>query len=110
LNSNGQLGLGDYNDRYVPTELMNQKIKDISCGDLFTIVLTFDNLLFSFGSNLYGQLGISSTNLNISTPTQISSFTNYNIIKVSCGFYHTLVLDSNGDVYSFGNNEVFFFF
>ncbi|EPZ31116.1 Regulator of chromosome condensation 1 domain-containing protein [Rozella allomycis CSF55] len=43
----------------VKTELEGIPLKHVECGDGFTLVLTEDHSLLSFGSNEYGQLGLN---------------------------------------------------
>jgi alpha-tubulin suppressor-like RCC1 family protein len=119
LNNFGQLGLIHFDNIYTPTKISNFKIKSISTGETFSIVLTNSNQLFSFGSNSFGELGLGGNSFgslglynfnNISIPTEIdNNFTKFQIKKISCGYYHTLILDEGGDVYSFGRNDVHFF-
>ena len=57
--------------------------------------------LYSFGYNLYGQLGNNSTIIQ-SSPVQIGS----NIwAKISCGYYHTAAIQSNGTLWAWGLNS-----
>jgi alpha-tubulin suppressor-like RCC1 family protein len=53
--------------------------------------------LFSFGTNGFGQLGITSPNPVVSTTPR-------NIIKISNGAFATLYMSSTGTVYSAGQN------
>ena len=63
-NSCGQLGLGDYNHKSIPTLLMNDKdIKDIYSGKSYSIIHKNNGDLYVFGNNLYGQLGLGTNNL-----------------------------------------------
>jgi alpha-tubulin suppressor-like RCC1 family protein len=112
LNIFGQLGLKDFNNRFIPNQISDfGNIKQISTGDTFSIFLKHDNKLYSCGSNKYGQLGLGiATDVNIKIPEEIKKFTDFPIKKISFGFYHTLVLDNNGDIYSFGLNEVNYLF
>ncbi|KAJ5070107.1 hypothetical protein M0811_11312 [Anaeramoeba ignava] len=52
--------------------------------------------LFCSGNNSYGQLGLGHSN-PISEITQISFFSGKDIIDISCGFCHTLVLVQEGE-------------
>ena len=59
-NSNGQLGLGDQDERLVPTAveaLANETVVSVSSGTSFTLALTADGQVWAFGSNTDGQLG-----------------------------------------------------
>ena len=114
----------------------NKEIFDkCSCGPFHTIVSTESNKLYSWGYNVNcSTLGINgaenrkkaqSGNLSISgqlgreltkngaTPGQIPLEVDSDITSVDCGANFTLVLTSNGTIYSFGNNDekqVKFFF
>jgi alpha-tubulin suppressor-like RCC1 family protein len=50
-----------------------------------------------------GQLGLGDE-IYRNIPTLISSLNN--IFRISTGFSHSMVLNNNGQVYSFGDNEV----
>jgi alpha-tubulin suppressor-like RCC1 family protein len=86
-------------EEYTPKEIMFKdfKINDISGGCNFTHFLNEKNQLFSFGSNLTldklncGQLGLGHYN-DVSLPTHNIFLKHKKIIKLSCGYLHTLVL------------------
>ena len=59
-NANGQLGLGDQEERLVPTKvaaLADESIIDVSSGTSHTLVLTEDGEVYGFGSARDGKLG-----------------------------------------------------
>jgi hypothetical protein len=109
-NDYGQLGINSEHDTINPcivslengVPLIN--VKQLSCGNNHTMVLTNDGILYSFGCNEYGQLG-DGTLVNRRYP--IKFIINDRIKSVACGGDHTLILmdDSSGTVYSFGSNE-----
>ena len=71
-NYNGQLGLGDTEDRYKPIlhpTLSN--IIDISSGGFHTFVKTIDNKIYAFGDNSKSQLGIETSKDKQLTPIQV---------------------------------------
>lgn len=58
-NKHGQLGLGGYQDEYMPSLVTRipDHVSQVACGNDHTLVLTTNGIVFSFGSNLHGQLG-----------------------------------------------------
>ncbi|MDP5215962.1 Ig-like domain-containing protein [Ruegeria sp. 2205SS24-7] len=59
-NSNGQLGLGDLEERLTPQmveALGNETVVTVSSGTAHTLALTADGQVWAFGSNTDGQLG-----------------------------------------------------
>ena len=83
------------------------KIKSISCGYNFYILLSSMGKVYSGGSNLYGEL---CSKINIKQrmcPEEIYEVSNLNesIIQVSCGFKHVVILSEKNNVYGWGNNS-----
>jgi alpha-tubulin suppressor-like RCC1 family protein len=106
-NSYGQLGFDHSKESFNQNFIMNNIIQ-ITTGSYNTLLLNNINEIYSFGSNSYGQLGLNlpiSINISVSIPTQIIIQIN-NIIQISCGNYHCLLLSNAGLVYSFGLNNV----
>ena len=102
-NSDGQLGLGDRMPRYIPTKLEHHsEIISICCGRKHTIMLNADNEVFSFGYNSWGQLGCDPTDATI--PNKISLPFKEDVRAISCGIYHSMILDESGCIWLFGCN------
>ena len=65
-NESGQLGLGDRDNRQVPTELVAKSVPegtrfvDGACGKSHTVLITSDGEAYAFGSNKHGQLGVGN--------------------------------------------------
>ncbi len=74
-------------------------IMSVSCNDSHAIILTKQGL-YGFGNTMWGQLGIKSDDVKL-TKLKI----NLNVIQVSCGSYHTLLLTDKGEVYAMGSNQ-----
>ena len=80
----------------------------ITIGNKFIIVQTASGEIWGWGDNASGVLGTASskeTGTNITAPTQIPLPQNVTAVSVSAGFDHVLMLGSDGNVYSWGNNE-----
>jgi alpha-tubulin suppressor-like RCC1 family protein len=81
------------------------KIIDISSGFLHTLSLCENGTVYSFGCNYYRQLGYDRKLLRtIINPLHITNL--HNVIQISCGACHSIVLTKDGLVYAFGDNSV----
>ncbi|NXE62679.1 RPGR regulator, partial [Calcarius ornatus] len=102
-NSEGQLGLGDTEERttfHLIRFFTNQhKIKQLSAGSYTSAAVTEDGQLFVWGDNSEGQIGLASE-ASVSVPCKV------NIGKpvsfVSCGYYHSALITGDGELYTFG--------
>jgi alpha-tubulin suppressor-like RCC1 family protein len=99
----GQLGVGDHDDRLFPTLVtfppQTDPIKEISAGDYHTVVLTETGDVYACG-NL--ELGNGDTP-SILTPIRIEFPPGTAPVKqISAGNYHTIFLTQTGEVYACG--------
>ncbi|CAA6669861.1 unnamed protein product [Spirodela intermedia] len=74
----------------------------VSCGGFFTMALSSEGKLWSWGANSNYELG-RGNNVSDWRPKQISSLQDVNIIQVACGGYHSLALTDRGEVLSWGH-------
>ena len=77
-NAQGQLGLGDTTKRLRPELVRSLKLAQavsIAAGKAHSLVSSRNGLLFAFGSNFYGQLGLGqdADNFAVHTPTVVES-------------------------------------
>ena len=103
-NISGQLGLGDEENRNTPTQIQNVKAKQIACGHHHSMIINMNDYVWSFGNNEFGQLGFGDNYEEdyISTPTQIQ---NVKAKQIACGGNHSMIIDLNDNVWSFGHNN-----
>ena len=105
-NTNGQLGTGDFKSKDSPFNIKSlSNITYTACGNDFTLCIDLHGNLYGFGKNVKGELGLGSSNLQkqINTPTLVPFECPF--IFISCGSEHSLGLDGNGNIYSWGNNS-----
>ena len=102
-NYDGQLGLNDYDSRNIPTKVYYNlnDWKKISAGQNFGAAIRSDGTLWTWGSNIDGQLGIGPDPNFSSTPLQLSDHSNF--VDVSCGESHMGAIKSDGSLWMWGN-------
>ncbi len=72
----------------------------ISAGDTHTAAIKTDGSLWSWGNNIYGQLGNGTTE-NKLTPVKIMD----NVAAVSAGQWYTTALKMDGSLWTWGSNR-----
>lgn len=110
-NAHGQLGNGTTNDSPVPVlvggALANKTVIGIAGGDLHSLVVCSDGTAYAWGNGTFGQLGNGGVT-NSSVPVAVSpigSAPSKTVVAVSAGQDHSLVLCSDGTMFSWGANN-----
>lgn len=118
-NKHGQLGSGSAKNEIElsPVRCLVSDVKNTACGGDFTVWLSSVDgaSILTAGLPQYGQLGHgtdneyntkdSSVRLAYEAqprPRAIASLSGETIVKVACGTNHTVAVDSNGYVYTWG--------
>ncbi|ESQ34808.1 hypothetical protein EUTSA_v10007331mg [Eutrema salsugineum] len=119
-NKHGQLGLGSVKNEVESSPLpclVSDEVTSIACGSDFTVWLssTEGASILTAGLPQYGQLGHGTDNeFNMKDssvrlayeaqprPKSIASLAGETIVKVACGTNHTVAVDKNGFVYTWG--------
>nr|CAB3252608.1 probable E3 ubiquitin-protein ligase HERC4 [Phallusia mammillata] len=108
-NDNGQLGVGDCENRSAPVllkSLRSQVIKHVASGSYHTAALTMDGGLFTFGSNKQGQLGHGKSSESSLNPRKVFEHMGDTVTQTACGSCHTLTfVSSSNQIYAFGDNS-----
>ncbi|MDR1775567.1 MAG: Ig-like domain-containing protein [Actinomycetes bacterium] len=103
-NSKGQLGDNSTTTRKNWTQIgTDSDWKTASCGDAQTLAIKTDGTLWAWGNNADGALGIGSSPTSEKVPTQVG--TNSDWAQVATGYYHTLLLNTAGRLYTMGYNN-----
>ncbi|EGR30141.1 myosin, putative, partial [Ichthyophthirius multifiliis] len=110
-NDQGQLGLGDFNQRFKNPQLLEyfinqgEKIQYIECGLKHVICKSFLNKIYTWGWGFKGQLGINNKN-NQNLPQQVNIQNNkYKVMQVQASYSSTLVLLENQKILWWGTNN-----
>lgn len=105
----GRLGHGNSDDVMVPRKvagLGRERCVDVACGggDAQTICVTVSadgkRKVWSWGDSDYGKLGRPSNNGTSQHPGLVEDLSDKDIVSVKCGSQFSLVLSSDGSVYS----------
>ena len=83
-------------------KVVNDENIKINLGNRFTVALKQDGTLWSWGENHVGQLGLGNTTY-YNEPQKITGITE-KIVDVKSGYYHSIALTENGEVYTWGYN------
>lgn len=74
----------------------------ISAGDWHSAGIKTDGKLWTWGNNFYGQCGNGTS--GVSADGSLQQIGNENWFMVSCGLYYTLLIKSDGTLWSMGDN------
>jgi len=107
-NEAGQLGLGDTEDRFVPTlvnALSGYDVVEVATGKAHALFLTGCGKVFASGSNDNGQLGQGRKTGNQDEPKMVQHEIEAKIVSIATGAEFSVLLDSKGKVWTFGHPE-----
>lgn len=80
-------------------------VSKVACSEDHQLALKLNSKIVSWGKNEYGQLGIGSNEsiyLSESEPVEVASLAE--IIQIETGEYHSIALQNDGTVWSWGWN------
>ena len=75
----------------------------IACASTYSVAVTSSGDVYGWGSNARNKMGKTISD-KTEIPTKLSSLSQ--IVKVSCGYWHMLALNSNGTAFSSGSNKL----
>lgn len=104
-NGNGQLGLGNNVNQANPCKVANLQgtvITKVVCGYAHTLALSDEGILYAWGANSYGQLGIGNK-ANQVTPVRIAPEVG-RVVEIAASHYIHIsaALTQNSKVYMWG--------
>jgi alpha-tubulin suppressor-like RCC1 family protein len=106
-NNNGQVGNnGDpFTDVVIPVTTFagGANWKQVACGSFHTAAIKTDGTLWTWGTNLDGQLGDNTTISELTPVTTFSGGTNWK--QVAGGTSHTAAIKTDGTLWTWGRNN-----
>lgn len=102
----GQLGNGRFGYSLSPVHVskLREPVKMIASGSDQIFAITWNGVLFSWGRGSWGQTALGTTD-NVASPRKVIGLGNDNIVQVSSGEKHTLILTETNRVYAVGNGR-----
>jgi alpha-tubulin suppressor-like RCC1 family protein len=82
------------------------KVSIIALGWYHSMIASEDGVVYGFGGNDVGQLGLGYMNDLLLIPTKVDFFNGIKITAISLGYEFSMVLSSRGLLYTFGVNSV----
>lgn len=110
LNDSGHLGKGEFRSTVwdVPqrVDFLTPEVRVLSVcvGYGHMLALTRGGDVYSWGRNIYGQLGLGD-HKDKASPQLVTHLKEEPVKAVVCGQYHSLALTAKGDVYGWGYNR-----
>ena len=108
-NTYGQLGIEDYRIRLLEFNDDPQKVNlpsgiiQICCGDNFSLCLSEERKVYSFGNNNYGQLGLRRNIVKTYSPQLIETLKDVEFIE--CGHLFVFCKTLDNQIYCWGCND-----
>lgn len=106
MNLNGQLGIGNNTNTFVPTQVGNENNwAQVSASYLFSIGLKTNGTLWGWGNN-DGNLGTGNTT-SVNSPIQIGTDTDWVYVSTMIENRYVIAIKANGTLWAWGNNSNF---
>lgn len=99
------LGFLQSSSEYTPRlikSLERVKVKNVAAGLLHSACIDENGCMFIFGERAMDKLGFGKPN-NSTTPLMMKEIPFCD--KIACGGYHTCIITSGGELYTWGSNE-----
>ncbi|EDX08786.1 probable E3 ubiquitin-protein ligase HERC4 isoform X2 [Drosophila simulans] len=91
----------------VVRQLVSKTVVQIACGNNHSLALTSCGELYSWGSNIYGQLGVNSPNdlTHCNYPLRLTTLLGIPLAAIACGGNHSFLISKSGAVFGWGRNN-----
>jgi alpha-tubulin suppressor-like RCC1 family protein len=100
----GGLGDGTTETRLEPVRVNLDGVVEVAGGGGHTLAKTADGKLWAWGRNDRGQVGDGSNETRLD-PVQVKGLDDVKIDSFIGGYFHSLVLATDGTIWAWGNND-----
>ncbi len=83
-----------------------ERVAQVALGNFFTIALSCEGRVYTFGWNPQGLLGLEEQIESVSLPTLVTALESEKCTFVSAGGVHVLATTDDGRVFAWGQNDV----
>lgn len=80
------------------------RVSMVACGYNHTLAVTPNGVLFAWGQNFHGELGIGS-NVDIDKPTEVKTLWHHKTISINAGQFHSAAVTECGKLFTWGHNK-----
>ena len=94
----------DANNRPQMVEDAGIERASLACGAFYTVALTSDGAVYTWGRGEHGELGHGDRS-NQLTPKRVDALASVSVRALACGGRHSAALTSDGAVYTWGRGE-----
>jgi alpha-tubulin suppressor-like RCC1 family protein len=104
-NVSGQIGNGNTGtDQTTPVQVSGlTNVVKITAGRFFSLAIKSDGTVWTWGENLYGQLG-NGTTTDSNVPVQVSGLSGVTSAVAATGAFHCMAVKNDNTVWAWGRN------
>ncbi|XP_017023158.1 probable E3 ubiquitin-protein ligase HERC4 isoform X2 [Drosophila kikkawai] len=88
-------------------QLVAKTVVQIACGNNHSLALTSCGELYSWGSNIYGQLGVNTPKelTHSNHPVRLTTLLGIPLAAIACGGNHSFLISKSSAVFGWGRNN-----
>lgn len=104
-NGSGSVGNGDVNGASVGVPVLTmpeRTVAEMTGGESYMLARDANNVLWVWGANMNGQLGLGADNFVVRSPTMVAGSS---VLKLAAGAHHACVTDALGHVLCAGDDS-----
>ena len=85
-----------------PIENFDKEAVQVTCGKHHTLILTSSGLVYGFGSNVTGQLGVPTDHPSTISPILVEDISHIPMSSIAAGTFSASIAKETGSLYLWG--------